>query len=324
MGTFYKKNFAINSPLFLILLLGCLVLGFLFRQEIVMPSALPASHIQTLSRFGLTQKFVTSASTFFFWVEFILSVGTIVALYFLGQNIVGKTAGICAAFTFAVYPYFISNLYSVNIFLIFSFVMYLLFMYIGVHSMGKIWNFIAGMFFMIVCIIDPSVILLGLLPYIYFLIKQKHIAVLNSFLFFLLGIILMLGLFTLIASLKGSLSNFMPISDSILAFWNGIQTFFSNPTLYVTEIIWPYLKNTFAYPLVGGNYSYLHYIIITLSILGALYSFVNENVRILSIFLLVMLFQAFFMPFEYVIIFIILIMLSSFMIDKVIKDVFQI
>lgn len=323
MSDYYKKNFAINSPIFLVLLIGTLILGFIFRQNISMPSSLPWSHVQILTRFGLTANFVSSASTFFCWVEFILSLATIIALYFLGQNMVGKSAGICAAFTFAVYPFFVTKLYSVNIFLIFSFVMYLLSMYVGVHSMSKLWNFISGMFFMVVCIIEPSIIILGLLPYIYFLIKQKHVAVLNSFLFFLLGIILMLGLFTLIASLKGNLANFMPISDSLTALLNGLKAFFTHPITYSTNTIWPYLKNTFAYPLVSGTYSYLHYIVITLSILGALYSFVHENVRILSILLCVMLLQAFFMPYEYVIIFIILILLASFMIDKVLRDVFN-
>jgi len=324
MSDFYKKNFAVNSPVFLFLLIGTLVLGFFFRQPVNMPSTLPASHVQILTRFGLTANFVYSASTFFCWVEFILSLCTILALYFLGQNMVGKTAGICAAFTFAVYPYFVTKMYTVNIFLIFSFVMYLLFMYIGVHSMSKLWNFISGMFFMVVCIVEPSIIVLGLLPYIYFLIKQKHIAVLNSFLFFLLGVILMLGLFTLVASLKGNLANFMPLADSFEALAAGFKAFFTHPIAYITDTIWPYLKSTFAYPPASGTYSYLHYFTVTLSILGVLYSFVHENVRILSILLIVMLLQAFFMPYEYVIIFIMLIMLASFMIDKVVRDVFNI
>ena len=324
MSDCYKKNFAINSPIFLFLVIGTLIIGFFFRQPINMPSSLPASHVQILTRFGLTANFISSASTFFCWIELILSICTILALYFLGQNMVGKTAGICAAFTFAVYPLFVTRLYSINIFLIFSFVMYLLFMYIGVHTMSKLWNFISGIFFMIVCIVEPAIIILGLLPYIYFLIKQKHVAVLNSFLFFLLGVILMLGLFTLVASLKGNLTNFMPIGASFSALINGFKTFFTNPINYITDEIWPYLKNTFAYPKVSGTYSYLHYITITLSILGALYSFVHENVRILSILLIVMLLQSFFMPYEYVIIFIMLILLASFMIDKVVRDVFRI
>jgi len=323
MGNYYRKNFAINSPIMIILLIGTLVLGFIFRQNIAMPTLLPSSHIQILSRFGLTANFISSASTFFFYIEFALSLITILALYFLGQNMVGKTAGICAAFTFAVYPYFVTGLYSINIFLIFSFVLYLLFMYIGVHSMSKFWNFISGLFFMVVCIVEPSIIILGLIPYIYFLIKQKHVAVLNSFLFFLIGIIMMLGLFTLVASLKGNLANFMPLTDSFGALANGIKAFFSNPVSYSTNTIWPYLKNTFAYPIMSGSYSYLHYFIVTLSILGVLYSFIHENVRILSILLVFILLQAFFMPYEYAIIFITLILLASFMVDKVIKDVFD-
>ncbi len=324
MTDFYKKNFAVNSPIFLFLLIGTLILGCLFRMPVSMPSSIPASHIQVLTKFGLTTNFITSATNFFCWVELILSLFTILALYFLGQNIVGKSAGICSAFAFAVYPYFVSNLYVMNIFMIFSFIMYLLFMYIGVHSMSRLWNFISGIFFMILCVMEPAIIILGLLPYIYFCIKQKHIAVLNSFLFFLLGFLLMLGSFTLIAALKGNLVNFMPIGESLSALANGFKAFFAHPISYITDSIWPNLKTTFAYPLVPGTFSYLHYIIITLSILGALYSFVNENVRILSILLVIMLLQSFFMPYEYAIIFIMLVLLSSFMIDKVVKDVFDI
>lgn len=173
---------------------------------------------------------------------------------------------------------------------------------------------------MIACLMEPSFLILGIIPYIYFLIKQKHIAILNSFLFFLLGIILMLGLFTLVAILKGELYNLIPIGDSLDAFINGLKSFFTNPIKYVTLTIWPYLKNTFAYPIVSGTYSYLHYFIITFSILGILYSFANENIRILSILLVFMLLQSFFMPYEYVIIFIIFILIASFMIDKVVSD----
>ena len=120
MGNYYNKNFAINSPIFILLVLGTLILGFMFRQNIAMPEVLPTSHVVTLSKFGLTTNFINSATLLFGWLEFILSMGTILALYFLGQNIIGKTAGICAAFTFAVYPYFVETLYSLNIFLLFS------------------------------------------------------------------------------------------------------------------------------------------------------------------------------------------------------------
>jgi len=322
MGNYYNKNFAINSPISFILLLGTLFLGVVFRQNIDFPSVLPASHIVSLSKFGLTPNFIASATTFFCWVELILTILAIVALFFLGQHMMGKTAGICAAFTFAVYPFFVQNTYSINIFLLFSFVLYLLFMYIGIHSMSKLWNFVSGIFFMISCIMEPALLILGLLPYIYFLIKQKHIATLNSFLFFLLGIILMLGFFTLMAIKDGTLYNLIPLSDSFEALVNGLKAFFTNPINYITNTIWPELQK-FAYPRNAGQYSYLHYFIITLSILGVLYSFINENIRILSILLIFMLLQYFFMPYEYVMIFILLVLLASFMVDKVVKDVLK-
>ena len=323
MKDYYKRSFAINSPIFIILLIGTLVLGVMLRLSIPRPQVLSSQHVITLSRFALSPKFITSASLFFCWVEFILSILTILALYFLGQNMAGKVAGICAAFSFAVYPYFIANLYTINIFIVFSFILYLLSMYVGVHTMSRFWNLLAGIFFMISCIIEPAIIILGILPYIYFLIKQRHVATLNSMLFFLIGIILILGVFGLLALMGNNLANFIPIGDTLFSFVDGIKAFFSHPLLYITGTIWPYLKNNFAYPLVSGTYSYLHYFIIVLSILGLLYSFVDENVRILSIILIFMLLQAFLMPFDYVILFLMFILLASFMVDKVVKDVLE-
>lgn len=323
MKDYYKRSFAINSPVFIILLIGTLVLGVMLRLNIPRPDVLYSEHVTALSRFALTPKFITSASLFFCWVEFILSILTILTLYFLGQNMAGKVSGICAAFAFAVYPYFVTNLYTINIFVVFAFILYLLSMYVGVHTMSKFWNLLAGIFFTISCIIEPVLIILGILPYIYFLIKQRHVATLNSMLFFLIGVIVILGVFGLLALMGHNLSNFIPIGDTLFGFADGIKKFIASPLKYITEIIWPYLRDNFAYPAVNGTYSYLHYFIIVLAILGLLYSFVDENVRILSIILIFMLLQAFLMPFDYVIIFLMFILLASFMVDKVVKDVLE-
>ena len=323
MKSYYNKVFTTSSPLFFIFLIGVLVLGFLAREPIAMPSTLAYSHVEALSKFGLSRNFIISSSTFFLWIEFILNMFTVLAIFALGKVIVGKTGGICAALLFAIYPYFTVNMYSINIYFILAFVLYLLFMYIGVQSMRKRWNFLSGIFFTISLILEPTCLLLGLIPYIYFLIKQRHIAVLQAFLYFLVGIIISLGLFIFIAYLKGTLSTLLPLDNYFISLWNNTKLLFTKPLDYLNNTILPYFS-TFKHPKVTGPNSYLHYIIITLSVLGALYALIQENVRILAILLITMFFLAFFMTFEYSIVMIMLILLSGFMIDKVISDVLQI
>ncbi len=320
MKNYYSKVFSANSPLFFVLLIVVMFWGFTLRYVVSMPSILPASHVSTLSKFGMTTNFITSASTFFIWVEFVLHMFMILAIFALGKIIVGKTGGLCASLLFAVYPYFVEKMYSINIFLVLSFTLYLLFMYIGVHSMLRRWNFISGIFFTIALVIEPTCLLLGIIPYIYFMVKQKHIAVLQAFLYFLVGIIIMLGIFIFIAYFKGTLSSLLPLDNYFSAIWTNAKSLFTHPIIYLTNTIIPYFK-TFGHPVVVGPNSYLHYVIITLSILGALYAFIQENVRILAIILLTMFFLAFFMTFEYSIVMIMLILLAGFMIDKVFSDI---
>lgn len=323
MKNYYSKTFTTNSPLFFIFLVAVIIFGFLARQPINMPNYINYDSVMALSKFGLTSNFIQSASTFFIWVEFILNMFTILAIFALGKEIVGRTGGLCAAFLFAIYPYFTVNMYSMNIYLVLSFVLYLLFMYIGVHSMLKRWNFLSGIFFTIALVIEPTCLLLGLVPYIYFLIKQKHVAVLQAFLYFLVGIIVALGTFVLIAYIKGTLSTLLPLDNYFINLWNNAKSLFTQPLQYLTNTIIPYF-NTFKHPLVNTANSYLHYTIITLAILGALYALIQENVRILAILLITMFFLAFFMTFEYVIVMIMLVLLAGFMIDKVISDVLKI
>lgn len=323
MKSYYNKVFTTTSPFFWVLLVVVLVIGFLARQPIQMPSTVPFSHIEALSKIGLSANFVKSTSTFFIYLEFVLHMFTIVTIFALGKAIVGKTGGIFASLLFAVYPYFTVNMYSINIYLILSFSLYLLFMYIGVNSMLKRWNFLSGIFFTIALVIEPTCLLLGIIPYIYFIIKQSHVATLQAFLYFLVGIIITLGIFIFIAYTKGTLSTLLPLDNYFSSIWYNIKKLFTEPLNYLTNTILPYFS-TFKHPLVTGNNSYLHYVIITLSILGALYALIQENVRILAILLIAMFFLAFFTTFEYSIVMIMLILLSGFMIDKVISDVLQI
>ena len=121
MRNYYNKVFATSSPLFFVFLIAVLILGFLARQPITMPNYVNYNSVVALSKFGLTSNFIQSASTFFIWVEFILNMFTIIAIFSLGKVIVGKTGGLCAAFLFAIYPYFTVNMYSMNIYLVHTF-----------------------------------------------------------------------------------------------------------------------------------------------------------------------------------------------------------
>ena len=85
MKNYYSKTFTTNSPLFFIFLVAVLILGFLARQPINMPNYVNYDSVMALSKFGLTSNFIQSASTFFIWVEFILTMFTILAIFALGK-----------------------------------------------------------------------------------------------------------------------------------------------------------------------------------------------------------------------------------------------
>lgn len=314
--------FTIGSPIFFILLLLIMVAGFSLRKAITMPTSLSSGNASILHTFGLPLNFLYSNSNLFNTIGFILNLLTIPAVYFLGSAAIGRVAGITAATFVAFYPYFAVNVYSSNTYFIFFFALYLTFLFASLNTGKRRWHYTSGVLFMICVMLEPSVLLLGLIPYIYNLIKQRHIALLHAFLFFVLGLITTLGLFVLIAALQSRTINLLPLGDVFDKFWKNILLFCNNPLNYITNVICPYFKNTFLHPTTNGTHAYLHYVIMTLTVLGALYSFVNEHVRLLSIILIIMLLTLCFVPFEFAAVLLVLILLAGYMIDKVINDVF--
>jgi len=316
------RAFTIGSPIFFILLLLIMVAGFSMRKAIGMPTSLSSGNASILHMFGLPLNFLYSNPNLFNSIGFILNLLTIPAVYFLGSAAIGRVAGITAATFVAFYPYFAANVYSSNTYFIFFFALYLTFLFASLTTGQRRWHYTSGILFMISVMLEPAVLLLGLVPYIYNLIKQRHIALLHAFLFFVLGLITTLGFLVLVAALQSRTINLLPLGNVFSAFWDNILLFCNNPLNYITNIVYPYLQNTFLHPATSGTHAYLHYVIITLTVLGALYSFINDHVRLLSIILLIMLLTLCFVPFEYAAVFLILILLAGYMIDKVINDVF--
>ncbi|MBP3285269.1 MAG: glycosyltransferase family 39 protein [Clostridia bacterium] len=322
MRKYSEQTFSVGSPIFFILLLLVTVAGFSMRKPIGMPGSLSTGNASILHMFGFPLNFLYSNPNIFHSLSFILNLATIPAVYCLGKAAIGRVAGLTAATFVAFYPYFAVNVYSPNTYFIFFFTLYLTFLFISLTTGKRRWHYASGILFMISVMLEPAVLILGLIPYIYNLIKQRHIALLYAFLFFVLGLVTTLGLFVLIAALQSRSINLLPLGNVFGAFWKNILLFCNNPLNYITNVVYPYLQNNFLHPVTNGTHAYLHYIILTLTVLGALYSFVNEHVRLLSIILIIMLLTLCFVPFEYAAVLLILILLAGYMIDKVINDVF--
>jgi len=299
-----------------------MVAGFSMRKAIGMPSSLSYENATILHMFGIPLKFLYSNPNLIHSIGFIFNLLTIPVVYFLGSAAIGRVGGITAAAAVAFYPYFAANVYSPNTYFIFFFAFYLTFLFLSLTTGLRRWHYTSGVLFMISVMLEPAVLLLGLIPYIYNLIKQRHIALLHAFLFFVLGLITTLGFFVLIAALQSRTLDLHQLGSVFTDFWAGVLTFCGNPINYITDVVFKYFKDNFSHPIIGGTHAYLHYVILTLTVLGALYSFINDHVRMLSIILIIMLLARCFVPFEYAAVFIILILLAAYMIDKVINDVF--
>lgn len=322
MPSFYRKSLSKSSLLFFIIVGLITFFGVKLRLNVSEPLSLAATHANFLDKFFIPKSFVLNNIGLIFDIELILSAALIPLVYCLGKALVGKTCGVFASIFVAFYPYFILNCYSTDIFFLIFFMTYLLFQLNGVALMSKKYSLLAGVFFILSVIAKPACIVVGLIPYIYHAIKAKNIAVLYNFLFFLLGILIALSPFMLRLLLNHqSFASLLPLKSTFSPFWANINAFLSNPLNYTADSIVPFFKNTIAHPSYTHTYSYLHYMIITLSILGALYSFIEERVRVFTLIILVILIQALFMPLSFSYLFLPFILLAGYMIDKVVRDV---
>lgn len=326
MKNFYSKTFTQVSPIYFIIMIFIAFLGGKLRSGITPPISEAANHANFLNRFGLNKLLILNNTNPFFLVELIVSISLIIAAYFMCKFIIGKIAGVFAAVFVAFYPYFIVNCYDTSIFFLLFFILYLMFQGIALSTMLKKYNIFVGIFFALAVIANPACIILGLIPYLYSFIKTKNIAALYNFIFFLLGILIISVPFVIYSAVNDiSFLNSLLLRDTFSPFNINLASFSVNPLLYVTSTILPFLSNNIAHPakeFMYQPYSYLHYIVITLSAMGVLYSLIEDKIRFVVILLLFILIQALFMPLNFGYIFVLIIAIASYMADKVFNDVF--
>lgn len=326
MKSFYRKIFANYSPFFMIFMILILLGSFSIRNTLEIPTATIGTHAEFLSKFGIPKTLITAKPEIYFTVELIISIAMLILAYFLGKQIAGKTEGLFIAAFMGFYPYFTANCYNISNYFWLLFLLYLFFQLKSSFTLYKKWAILAGVFFTLSVIANPICLFLGLIPYIYYFIKARNIAILYNFLFFLLGILIALSPFMLYVLLNNKgFSYIIPFKATFNPFASNFKMFLENPLNYFQNSILPFITQTLASPSYYNglnSYSYLHYIIITLSILGMLYSFIEEKIRVIFFIFLALLIQAFFMPINFGLLFILIIFIGSYMIDKVIHDVF--
>lgn len=327
MKTFYSKTFAKYSPFFPILMIVLLVYGYFLRKSIAVPDVLSAGQIDFYSRFGFSTAFINENMKIFFNIEFWISLLSILAGFFLGMSLIGKTSGLVIATFLTLYPHYVANMYSIETVTIFFFILFLFFQLQATISYSKVFSAFAGIFFMIALICNPICLILGIVVYIYQAIDSRNIAVLFNFLLFMGGILLVYIIFSILsATLNNDFSIFASISSTFSEFGKNLEIFKAGPWDYIKNIITPIFTDTLAYPRQYveelQRFTYWHYLAIFSSIFGLLYSLIEEKARILTIITVIILIQAFFMPISFGVLFLFVVMLGSYLIDKVFHDVF--
>lgn len=323
MKNIYRKLFVNYSPLFLFFMILVVWGSYNVRTPITVPTASIGSHAQFLSKFAIPESLVTASPNVYFKIELLISLGILVLAYFLGKLIAGKTEGLFIAIFMGFYPYFSSNCYSVSNYFLLFFMLYLLFQLKSLFTLYKKWAILAGVFYILAVIANPVCLFVPLIPYIYYAIKSKNIIILYNFLFFLIGALIALSPFMLYVLLNNKgFSYIIPFESTFSPFVKNFNLFIANPLNYFLDSIIPFIKNTLAYPSYNNAYSYLHYIIITLSILGILYAFIEEKIRVVFLTFLMVFIQALFMPMNFGLLFLFITFMASYMIEKVFHDVF--
>lgn len=327
MKSFYSKTFAKYSPLFPILMLVLTILGGILRAELSIPQAIASSQIDFWGRFGFSRAFIVGNPGFFYTIEFWVSILSIIAAFFLGMSLIGKTSGLVIATFLAIYPYYVANTYSAETVTIFCFILFLFFQLQATISYSRTFSALSGVFFMLSLICNPVCLALGVIMYIYQAITARNIAVLYNFLLFIGGAFVVYIIYTIFLAFFPNNASFMPsIASTFAEFGKNFGVFISEPINYIKNVILPIFTDTLAHPAryIGklNNYTYWHYLAIFSSIFGFLYSLIEEKARILTIFSIIILIQSFFMTINFGFLFLFVIMVGSYLIDKVFNDVF--
>ncbi|MBE5812389.1 MAG: hypothetical protein E7314_01885 [Clostridiales bacterium] len=327
MKSFYSKTFAKYSPVFPILMLILLIYGYFLRAEIIPSAIISQSQIDLFGRFGFSRNFILQNSSFFYNLEFWVSMLSIIFAFFLGMSLIGKTAGLVLATFLTLYPYYIANVYSPETITVFCFIVFLAFQLQATISYSRLFSALAGGFFMLSLICNPACLLLGIIAYIYQAINSRNIGVLYNFLLFIGGAFVVYIIYVLFLAFFPNNASFMPsIFTTFSEFGKNFNAFISSPISYIQNTILPLFTKTLAHPIrYGGNlnnYTYWHYLAVFSSIFGFLYSFIEEKARILTTLSLIVLVQAFFMHISFGFLFLFVIIMGAYLIDKIFKDVF--
>ena len=327
MKSFYSKTFAKYSPIFPILMVVLLIYGFILRQDIAVPELISTNQIDFWGRFGFSKNFILGNSNIFYGIEFWISLLSIVGGFFLGMSLIGKTSGLVIATFLGIYPFYVANIYSPDTITIFFFILFLLFQLQATISYSRTFSALAGVFFMLALICNPICAFLGIIMYIYQAICSRNIAVLFNFLLFIGGAFIVYIIYTIFLSFHPDNASFMPsIISTFAEFGNNFKVFCSAPLDYITNNILPIFTNSLAYPATYAgrlnDFTYWHYLAVFSSIFGFLYSLVEEKARILTILSVIVLIQACFMHISFGFLFLFVVMVGSYLIDKVFNDVF--
>lgn len=327
MKSFYSKTFAKYSPIFPILMVILLIYGYILRQDILVPDLMSTSQIDFWGRFGFSREFILGNSNIFYGIEFWISLLSIVAGFFLGMSLIGKTSGLVIATFLAIYPYYVANIYSPEAITIFFFILFLFFQLQATISYSRVFSALSGTFFMLALICNPICALLGIIMYIYQAICSRNIAVLFNFLLFIGGAFIVYIIYTIFLALHPDNASFMPsIISTFAEFGNNFKVFCSAPLDYIQNTIFPIFTDRLAYPATYAgrlnDFTYWHYLAIFSSIFGFLYSLVEEKARVLTILSVIVLIQTCFMQISFGFLFLFVVMVGSYLIDKVFNDVF--
>ena len=327
MKTFYSKVISKYSPVFPILIGIILIYGYFLRAEVAFPTVVSQGQIDLWGRFGFSKNFILNHINGFYYLEFWLSMLSIIGAFYLGMSLIGKTSGLVITIFLGIYPYYVANVYSAETVAIFCFILFLFFQLQATVSYSRAFSALSGVFFMLALICNPACLILGVIMYIYQAITSRNIAVLYNFLLFLGGALVVYIIYTIFLVFFPNNAAFMPsLGETFAEFCRNFKIFIGSPLNYINNTIIPLFTDTLAHPAryAGSlnSYTYWHYLAIFSSIFGFLYSFIEEKARILTILSIIVLLQAFFMKISFGFLFLFVIMVGSYLIDKVFNDVF--
>jgi hypothetical protein len=327
MKSFYSKTFAKYSPFFPILMTLILIYGFVLRKDVAIPTVMSTAEIDLLGRFGFSSNFINTHASIIFNIEFWISLLSILAAFFLGMSLLGKTCGLFVAAFLGLYPYYVANIYSEETITIFFFILFLFFQLQATINHSKLFSALSGGFFILALICNPTCLLLGVVTYAYQAIAARDIVVLYNFLLFVLGGLIIFIIYSIFSIFyPHNIEMFAAIGDTFVEFGRNFELFKSDMGGYIQNTIVPIFTEKLAhpvkYPMLSNSWSYLHYSAIISSILGILYAIIEEKARILAILSLIVILQSFFMPISFGFMFLFVILMGSYQIDKVFNDVF--